>query len=121
LSNDNLALQQKIGDLNSERNQFEITSLLDRALEDKKITVELKKRLAHDYGANPEGLKALLLAMPSYRSITELLKHKQQDKAEGQWQWDDYEKNDPSGKKLKELRSSDPAKYKELFDSKFAA
>jgi hypothetical protein len=121
LRNDKQALQQQLDDLVSARNKFKITALLDRALEDKKVTVALRDKLANDYAANPEGLKSLLSAMPAYRSITELLKNKQQDNSEAQWQWDDYEKNDPTGKKLKELRANDPARYKELFDLKFAA
>ncbi len=119
LRNDKHALQEQIEELKKAQNRFEITALLDRALEDKKVTVELRNKLAVDYAANPEGLTALLAAMPSYRSISEHLKIKQQDKAEVPWQWDDYEKNDPAGKKLKELRANDPVKYRELFEQKF--
>lgn len=121
LQAEKISLQQQIDELNCQRTKAEITLLLDRALEDKKITVELKNKLAADYANNAEGLKGLLAAMPSYRSISELLKSRQQDKAEAQWQWDDYEKNDPSGKKLKELRANDAVRYKELFDKKFSA
>jgi hypothetical protein len=116
---DKYSLQQQVDEINNVRSRFEITALLDRALEDKKVTVELRDKLAHDYAANPEGLRSLLAAMPAYRSITEHLKSRQQDKTEAQWQWDDYEQNDPSGKKLKELRANDPIRYKELFDLKF--
>lgn len=121
LRNDKHALQQELGELKSARNQFEITAILDRALEDQKVTVELRNKLAADYANNPEGLKGLIAAMPAYRSITEHLKSKQQDKAEAQWQWEDFEKNDPTGKKLKELRANDPARYQDLFDKKFKA
>lgn len=119
LRNDKQALQQQIDDLNSARNRFEITALLDRALEDKKVTIELRNKLANDYATNPEGLKALIAAMPAYRSIAAQLKSKQQDNTEALWLWDDYEKNDPTGKKLKELKANDAVRYKELFDKKF--
>ena len=119
LLNDKYALQQQLDEINNVRRRFEINALLDRALEDKKVTVELRDKLANDYAGNPEGLKSLLDAMPAYRSITEYLKSKQEDKTEAQWQWDDYEHNDPAGKKLKELRANDPVRYKELFDKKF--
>lgn len=119
LRNDKQALQQQIDDLNSARNRFEITALLDRALEDKKVTIELRNKLASDYATNPEGLKALIAAMPAYRSIAAQLKSKQQDNTEALWLWDDYEKNDPTGKKLKELKANDAVRYKELFDKKF--
>ena len=119
LRNEKYQLQQQLNDLNMARNQFEITALLDRALEDKKVTAELRDRLATDYATNPEGLKSLIAAMPAYRSIAAHLKGKQQDNTEAQWDWDDFEKNDPTGRKLKELRANDAGKYKELFDKKF--
>ena len=121
LHNDKCALQQQIDDINSVRTRYEVNSLLDRALEDKKITTELRDKLAGDYAANPEGLRSLISAMPAYRSIAEHLKSRQQDKTEEQWEWDDYERNDPSGKRLKELRANDAVRYKDLFDKKFAA
>ena len=119
LLSDKYALQQQLEEINNVRTKFEITALLDRALEDKKVTVELRDKLANDYASNPEGLRSLIAAMPAYRSIAEVLKSRQQDKTEAQWLWDDYEQNDPAGKKLKELRANDPVRYKELFDKKF--
>ncbi len=119
LRSDKYDLQQQIEEINRARTRNETTALLERALEDKKITAELRDKLASDYAANPEGLKGLLAAMPAYQSIAGLLKNKQQDRNETQWQWDDYEKNDPTGKKLKELRANDAVKYRELFERKF--
>ena len=116
---DKYDLQQQIEESKNIRLRSEVTALLERALEDKKITVELSGKLAKDYVANPERLKDLLAAMPAYRSITELLKSKPQDSAEAQWDWDDYEKNDPAGKKLKDLRANEPVRYRELFEKKF--
>lgn len=114
-------LEQQLAELISARTQQDISLALDRALEDKKITVALRDRLAEDYASNPEGLKLLLSAMPAYQSISALLKSRQPDERSLQWEWDDYEKNDPSGNKLRELRADDPGRYKELFDKKFAA
>jgi Mu-like prophage I protein len=119
LRNEKTNLQLQLDELTQAQNKFEITALLDRALEDKKLTVSLRNQLAVDYAANPEGLKSLLAVMPAYRSIAEHLKSKPQETTEAQWQWEDFEKNDPSGKKLKELRANNPVKYKELFDNKF--
>jgi hypothetical protein len=121
LLTDKQTLQQQIDELTNERNLSAINAILERALEDKKVTVGLRDKLAIDYAANPEGLKGLVAAMPAYRSIAEYLKNKQQDKTEAQWQWDDFENKDPSGKKLKELRANDPVRYKELFEGKFNA
>ena len=119
LGNDKYALQQQIDEINAIRNKAEVSALLERALEDKKITIELKAKLAADYASNVDGLRGLLAAMPAYRSIVEMLRNKQEEKTEAQWGWDDYEKNDPAGKKLKDLRGNDPVRYKELFDKKF--
>ena len=114
------ALQLQLDNLNETRTRHEVTALLDRALEDRKITVALRARLAADYATNPDGLKNLIAAMPAYRSIAETLAAKQTT-TDAAWTWDDYEKNDPTGKKLKELRAGDPARYQELFNKKFAA
>ena len=120
LRNDRTALQQQVAEMADATARYELTAMLDRALEDRKITVSLRNRLAADYAGNTPALKELLAAMPAYRPITEALKTPQ-DNAEANWTWDDYEKNDPAGKKLKALRASDPTRYKLLFDNKFTA
>jgi len=121
LSAEVVALQQQAAAISAARTTLEIDGLLNRALEEKRITTELKTKLAADYATNPEGLKLLLMAMPAYRAIAEQLRGKSTDKTEGEWEWDDYEKNDPTGKKLKDLRGEDPVRYKALFEKKFAA
>ncbi len=120
LSTDRQALQTQLDELNKTRSRAEVTALLDRALEDRKITISLRDRLAIDYAENAPALKELIAAMPAYRSIAEQLSARQ-DNIETQWTWNDFERNDPSGKKLKDLRANDPIRYKELFDQKFAA
>ena len=120
LLNDKQVLVQQIDEMKKNNATAEIATILDRALEDRKITVSLKDRLAIDYADNAEGLKALIAAMPAYRTIAESLRAGT-DTTEAQWAWDDYEKNDPAGKKLKALRANDPTRYKDLFDKKFAA
>ena len=119
LRSDKYELQLQIDEQHTARRHYEISALLDRALEDRKITPELRDKLANDYATNTDGLKGLLGAMPAYRSIAEQLGSKQQPATEATWQWDDYEKNDAAGKKLKELKANDPVRYKELFDKKF--
>jgi len=121
LSAEMVVLQQQASAISAARKSLEIDGLLNRALEEKRITTELKATLAVDYANNPEGLKVLLMAMPAYRAIAEQLRGQSADKTEGEWDWDDYEKNDATGKKLKDLRSDDPVRYKALFDKKFAA
>jgi len=121
LQDDKTSLQAQLDEMNEHKVRDEVLALLERGLEDKKITVELKNRLAHDYAGNPEGLRSLIAAMPAYRSIVDNLRTRPADQSEAQWQWDDYEQKDPTGKKLKELKANNPVKYRELFDKKFAA
>jgi hypothetical protein len=119
LAAQNTDLEQQLAELTASNARNEITAILDRALEDRRITVELRNQLATDYAANAAGLKKLVAAMPAYRSITQALADKA-DAAHQSWMWDDYEKNDPSGKLLKELRSADPTRYDHIFRAKFA-
>jgi len=119
LRNDKHTLQQQLDDLHSTHTKYEIVAMLDRALEDKKITAELRDKLSADYAGKPEALRALLSAMPAYRSILESLKSKSPDATEEQWTWDDYEQKDTTGKKLKELKANYPERYTELFNLKF--
>ena len=114
-------LTQTLAEIQTSRIKAEVGSLLVRALEDKRITVELRDRLAADYANNPDGLRTLLSAMPAYRSIAEQLNQARLENSVTDWTWDDYERNDPSGKKLMELRATDAARYQDLFNSKFNA
>lgn len=120
LRNDRNNLRQQIDDINRTHAKYEVAALLDQALEDKKITLELKEKLSQDYAYNPEGLKNLISAMPAYRSIVENLKSAERDNAELQWNWDAYEANDPSGRKLRELKANNPERYREIFNEKFS-
>lgn len=114
-------LATRLSEITAEQAQKDITAELNRALEDRKITVELKARLERDYATNLPALKALLAAMPAYRTIAEQLTGKPVSEGESNWTWDDYERQDPTGNRLRNLRATDPTRYKELFDRKFAA
>lgn len=126
LAADNQTLATQVAELNQQiREQaaanakYETNQLLEEALAARKLTVAMKNQLAADYGTNAAGLRLLLAAMPAYRSITELLQTKQAEAEELQWTWDDYERNDPKGNKLRELKASNPERYRALFDRKF--
>lgn len=120
LRNDKHTLQSQLQDLQLTHTKYEVIALLDCALEDKKITNELRDKLYADYTTNPDGLKNLLSAMPAYRSIAENLKQAQQSNEILQWSWDDFETKDPAGKKLKELKADHPERYQEIFKEKFS-
>lgn len=117
LYEDKQALVQKLDDISAAALKSEVRRLLEKALDEQKISNELKDRLATDYNTNPEGLEALLDAMPAYQSIVDRLKLS--DKQEANWGWDDYKANDPGGKMLEELKATNPDQYKKIFDKKF--
>lgn len=119
LHNERLAQQQQIEDLQAGKTTYEINNLLEKALEDKKITRELQLKLAEDYANNPLGLELLLKAMPAYRSIVDTIRHREREKPDLQWSWDDFETNDPTGMKLRELKANYPDRYREIFKEKF--
>ncbi len=120
LSAEKNTLMQQLTELQALRCKQEVAEILERGIEDRKITVNLQQKLATDYANNPGSLRELIGAMPAYRTIAETLAAHPAS-GENNWTWNDYEKNDPSGKKLKALRANDPARYKALFDEKFAA
>ncbi len=121
LLNDKTLLQQELQELKTRHAKYEISSLLDAAMEGRKITRELRDKLSADYADNSEGLRSLLHAMPAYISIVENLRNAEREKIQMQWSWDDFEEQDPSGKKLKELKANNPERYKEIFKDKFEA
>ncbi len=119
LYEDKEALQQKLDDLDAAARSNEVAHLLDVALGEQKISKELKEKLATDYAGNPNGLKALLDVMPVYQSIVSRLTLSDKYVPELNWAWDDYKNNDPGGRKLEELKTTNPERYKQIFDEKF--
>ncbi len=113
-------LEREVAAQKAEQSKNKVNSILAKALEDRKITVAVQQRLAADYAQNPEGLLQLVSALPEYKSITENIRLSAQNNF-ANWSWDDFEKNDPTGKHLNELRASDPAKYQFIFEAKFGA
>lgn len=118
LTDSNTLLLQQVADLTAAQQQQQVSNLLQSALAQKKINISLRDRLAADYANNAAGLEALLTAMPAYLSLAEAIRtHKNTE--ENTWTWHDYEKNDPSGKKLNDLRTRNPTRYQEVFEAKF--
>ncbi len=111
--------EKDLTDFNAATVSKDVETILVDALTAKKITKEMKLALAADYATNPAGLKALVDKMPAYQSITGFIGSKLENVVEANWKWEDYEKNDPSGKKLKALMTENPTQYKALFDERF--
>jgi hypothetical protein len=72
-------LQTQLNDLHAQVTKEKVEGLIAAALADRKITKELGDKLKVDYAKNPDGLKALLDAMPAYEPVT----NKMQQDAEG--------------------------------------
>ncbi len=108
----------KIVELNNAKLSAAITATLEKATADGKITVALRDKLAKDYATNPEGLADLVAAMPKYQSIVGKIGETTAENLA--WaSWDDYEKNDVTGKKLAALKANNPTEYQRLYDAKF--
>lgn len=88
--------EKELKDLKAETVKSQVADLLDKAIDDKKITKEQQTVLAADYGENPEGLKNLIATMKPYKSVVDSLA--------------DQEKNVPEkfkGKTLMQLHAED--------------
>ncbi len=113
-------MEAKIKNLEASAVRKDVDAVLKQAQADKKITKELRGKLEADYATNPSGLKSLIDSMPAYQSVADLINGKATAPLdEGNWKWTDYEKNDPSGYKLRSLMANDPLHYKQLFDERF--
>ncbi len=104
------ALELKISNLEAASVTRAVDDILQQAFAAKKITRELRAKLETDYANNPTALKDLVNAMPAYQSIADLIHNRTGGSSfgldEGNWKWEDYERNDPSGGKLKSLMSN---------------
>ncbi|GAA4465189.1 hypothetical protein GCM10023093_16920 [Nemorincola caseinilytica] len=110
--------EKDLADLRCQHAEKEVTALLADALAARRITAALRTTLAADYAGRPEQLRTLLAAMPAYVPVADRLATNNSEN-QASWEWDDYDRNDPSGRKLQGLRNSDPARYRELFEKKF--
>lgn len=90
----------------------EIDALINSALADKKITVEVGNNLKAAYKDNVEGLKALIAALPSYKGVVATLQANTDEVsaliAKG------YDELDKSGE-LEVLKAKAPDAFKELY------
>ena len=73
LSKELTAEKLKLTNLQKDTVGKEVTTMLDGALEAKKVTVEVRNQLAKDYANNPTGLKVLLEGMGAYTGVVNQL------------------------------------------------
>jgi hypothetical protein len=111
------AAQLKYDTLVNTTVKTQVADLLAKALADKKVTVEVKNRLASDYATNPEGLKLLLDGMAVYTPLTAALKADDEAKAKqyAGKKWDDLFEAGLTDA----LKADCPQLYKELYKAEY--
>lgn len=111
------AKEKELKDLKASTVTKEVADLIAQGQADKKLTVEVAKKLEATFATNPEGLKDLIAAMPAQTSVAkETTEGDAKDLAafEGQ-KWDDLY---ASGK-LETVRTKFPDLYEKLKTEKF--
>ena len=95
----------------------QLEGMLDKAIEDKKITVATKAQLGLAFASNPEGLKTLLAGMTGYQVITDALVDGDATAPKGMENktWDELFREN----KLDGLKVSNLAYFKKLFKDKY--
>ncbi|MDR3328405.1 MAG: phage protease [Prevotellaceae bacterium] len=99
-----------LADLKAAATREKVTAIIEKGKNDKKLTNEMAEKLLADYAQNPEGLKALVDAMPAQTLVTGSLSDKKvPEKYAGKTFRDLY----LSGE-LAEVKKSFPEYYSEL-------
>ena len=94
----------------------EVDDLLAEGASQKKVTPAMAKELKASYAENPQGLKALISAMPAQVAVVGSLKKEEEDQLKAE----DWDKLDAAGK-LEGLKASDPESFKALFKLRFGS
>lgn len=121
----NTELQSKVDTLQIATIKNEVKAQLDKALDEKRITVELSNTLAAKYSDDPKGLKELLAAMKPYAPVTGAI----QEAGNGQtdrygkfkaMSWGDLDMATNAGYNLTTLKAEFPDLYKEKFEEEYS-
>lgn len=97
-------------------NKEKVAAMLDAAVNEKKITVELKAKFEKQFDGKPDELKEILDAMKPYESITGALNEKQKaDEAIAKMTWDELDKEG----KLEALKASNFELFKQKYKDQF--
>lgn len=67
------ALETELRELKESRQKEQVENIIKRGMDERRLTKELADRLKADYSKNPEGLKALVMTMPSQKSVRQTL------------------------------------------------
>jgi ATP-dependent protease ClpP protease subunit len=112
LKAENQNLKQQLEDANKLR----IKNLIDKAIAEKKISVDMRKEYEDMATENYDRTEKIINSLPSIgRIVGQLGSSDGIPEAEKNWTWDDYFKNG----KLENLKESRPEHFKELFKAKF--
>jgi hypothetical protein len=111
--------KKTLGDLNASVVTDKVKGLLAPALAAGKITKELSDKLEKDYATNPDGLSAVLSALPAFTPVTETFKVAEVNvKRVADLVAKGYDALMESGE-IVELKAKSPDAYKQLFKDTF--
>ncbi len=119
-----IAKAEKVDELTNQINTMnatilaeKVTRILNKAVEDKKITVEMKAQFAEDYSTNPDGLEKLIGSFPSYVPLSQKLNAGASERIDQlkNKSWDELDKEGL----LTELKNLDIEAFKAKYLSKF--
>jgi len=120
----NTELNAKVDELNKELTankesalKDQVTAMLGKALDQKRITKATSDKLASTYANLPTELSALLDTMPKYESVTSKIDEATKTLAK-ELSAMDYDQLDKEGK-LQELKDTNPDIFKAKYKSKF--
>jgi hypothetical protein len=110
------ASEKALNDLRAQVSKDKVEGILTPALASKKLTVELADKLRVDYATNPDGLKNLVDAMPTYQPITKQLEaDKDFGKDLADKSWDELMQ---SGQ-LANLKAKNPELFRQIYVKEF--
>lgn len=105
--------EKALAALQEKTNAKEIQSLIDTALAAHKINAASAEKLKADYAQNPDGLRALLDAMPAQQTLADRLKTEIPAKYQGKT-WAELYKDGS----LADIKENYPDLYKELLEKR---
>lgn len=87
-------LEQQLNDLKATHTKERVEAIVKQGMDAHKLTKELADKLKEDYATNPDGLKALVDAMPAQKTITGNLSDEIPEKFKGKTYHDLYVSGD---------------------------
>jgi hypothetical protein len=112
--------EANLAELKTSTVKTQVRNLVDKAVDEKRLTVQLADTFAADYASNPDGLKKVLDGLKPFASIVDGLKTANDKTAEriknlSDKTWEELDRS----KGLEELKTLSPEAYAEKFEAQF--